>query len=61
MGDVNRISKTFEDPSFLKLMRDMDTLKVTHDLKPAFIRPAYAYTKAEVGGHEEWLIGHMKS
>lgn len=50
MGDVHRICKDFVDPSFAKLLHDLEGNKVSHKLSPFFTRPAYKYTCAEVGG-----------
>lgn len=51
MGDVHRICKDFDDPSFTKLLHDMERNKVSHELSPFFTRPAaYKYTCAEVRG-----------
>ena len=53
MGDLHRVMKVkdkkFSDPEFEKLLRiNPKTLK--HNLSPFLTRPAYQYTKAEVGG-----------
>ncbi len=45
-----RFVKSYSDPEFIRLLYDMDQDRVYHNLKPAFTRPAYAYTKSEVGG-----------
>ena len=53
MGDLHRIvrakDKKFSDPGFEQLLR-IDPQKLKHNLSLFFIRPAYQYTKAEVGG-----------
>ena len=53
MGDVHRImrvkDKKFSDPEFEFILR-CDVSKLSRDLSPFYTRPAYAYTKAEVGG-----------
>ncbi len=52
MGDRHRIPKTrekkFSDPEFEILLR-VSPDKLKHKLSPFHIRPAYSYTKAEVG------------
>lgn len=53
MGDVHRIprskDKKFSDPCFEKLL-SMDIEKLPTKRSSFYIRPAYQYTKAEVGG-----------
>ena len=53
MGDRHRIpklkDKKFSDPEFEVLLR-IEPNKLKHNLSPFFTRPAYQYTKAEVGG-----------
>lgn len=49
MGDRNRIHKEMHDSEFYKIVRT-DPAKLAKDLKPDHIRPAYQYTRAEVGG-----------
>ena len=49
MGDRHRITKDFDDSSFVKLLGDIDRNRVKHNLSHFFTRPAYQYTKAEVG------------
>lgn len=53
MGDTHRIprckDKPYSDPCFERLL-SMPVEKITHNLSPFHTRPAYQYTKAEVGG-----------
>lgn len=53
MGDKHSIPKAkdkkFSDPEFEVLLR-IKPEKLKHHLNPFFTRPAYKYTKAEVGG-----------
>lgn len=53
MGDAHRIprcmNKHGSDYSFEQLLT-MDLSDLGHDLSSAYTRPAYAYTKASVGG-----------
>ncbi len=49
MGDKNKICKDWNDPSFAKLLRDMEKGKVNKNLSSFYTRPVYAYTKAKVG------------
>ena len=50
MGDVNRITKTFMDTELSKIFTAIDSGKFKPKKSPFFLRPAYAYTKAAVGG-----------
>lgn len=50
MGDVRRIAKDFNDPTFQKLLYDMEQNKVSRKLSDFYTRPAYAYTSSAVGG-----------
>lgn len=53
MGDIHRIPKAKDkkhsDPEFELLLR-IDPHKLKYDRNPFFVRPAYQYTKSEVGG-----------
>ena len=53
MGDRHRIPKATDkkhsDPEFEVLLKIAPN-KLKHNLNPFFTRPAYQYTKAEVGG-----------
>lgn len=49
MGNTRRISKEMHDAEFYKLLR-INPANLPKNLKPDHIRPAYQYTKAEVGG-----------
>lgn len=53
MGDVHRImrvkDKKFSDPEF-EFILHCDVSKLSRNLSSFFTRPAYAHTKAEVGG-----------
>lgn len=53
MGDVHRIPKAkerkFSDTEVERLLR-IDPQRLRHDLSSFFTRPAYQYTKAEIGG-----------
>ena len=53
MGDVHKLirckSKKFSDPDFEFLLQ-CDVTKLSRKLSPFFTKPAYAHTKAEVGG-----------
>lgn len=53
MGDIHRIPKAkdkkFSDPCFEGLLH-VDLEKLSHKLSPFYIRPAYDYTHAAVGG-----------
>ena len=53
MGDLHKLikakDKKFSDPEFEFLLM-CDVSKLSRDLSPFYTRPAYAYTKAEVGG-----------
>lgn len=53
MGDTHRIprskDKKHSDPEFELLLR-IDPHKLKRDRSLFFVRPAYQYTKAEVGG-----------
>ena len=53
MGDIHRIPKAkdkkYSEPEFERLLR-IDPHVLSHDNNPFFTRPAYAYTKAQVGG-----------
>lgn len=53
MGDTHRIprcmDKKYSDPEFAGLLL-IDPCKLNHNLSPFYTRPAYAYTKAAVGG-----------
>lgn len=55
MGDTHRIPKAkdkkYSDPEFELLLR-IDPHKLKYDRNPFFVRPAYQYTKSEVGGIE---------
>lgn len=52
MGDLHKIvkakDKKFSDPGFEQLLR-MNPEKISKYRSPFFSRPAYQYTKAEVG------------
>lgn len=52
MGDKNRIirakDKKISDPEFETLLK-ISPEKLRHNLSPFFTRPAYQYTKSEVG------------
>lgn len=52
MGDYHKIpkcrDKKFSDPEFEMLLR-VSPDKLKHKLSPFHTRPAYSYTKAEVG------------
>lgn len=52
MGDYHKIpkcrDKKFSDPEFEMLLR-VSPDKLKHNLSPFHTRPAYSYTKAEVG------------
>ena len=50
MGDRNRITKDWIDPDFQHVLWASDNGGLRHNLSPAFTRPAYACTKASVGG-----------
>ena len=50
MGDKHRISKDFNDPTFQKLLHDMDRNRVPCELSSFYVRPAYAHTKQSIGG-----------
>lgn len=53
MGDAHRIPKStdkkYSDPCFEQLLR-VDPKFLPRNNNPFFTRPAYAYTKAAVGG-----------
>lgn len=53
MGDVHKIprsmDKKFSDACFEKLLR-INPSDLSRNLSPFYTRPAYQYTKAEVGG-----------
>lgn len=53
MGNYHQIpkckDKKFSDPEFERLLRT-DPDKIPHNLSSFHTRPAYAYTKSEVGG-----------
>lgn len=53
MGDVHRLircrDKKFGDTEFEKLLT-INPCRLERRLSPFFTRPAYQYTKAEVGG-----------
>ena len=53
MWDAHQIPRRKDmkgsDYSFMQLLT-MDVSNLSHDLSLAFLRPAYAYTKASVGG-----------
>lgn len=55
MGDMHRIprckDKPYSDPCFEKLL-SMPVEKLKHKLSSFHTRPAYQYTKAEVGAVE---------
>jgi hypothetical protein len=55
MGDLHRIprnsDRTYSDTCFAQLL-SIDPVKLKHDLSSFHTRPAYAYTKAEVGAVE---------
>ena len=64
MGDTHRTpkikDKKFSDPEFERLLR-IDPNTLSRKSNPFFTRPAYAYTKASVGGHRTWLTELMTS
>lgn len=45
-----RPDKKFIDGEVMSIFWDIDNEIPLGELTPAFLRPAYAYTKAEVGG-----------
>lgn len=53
MGDLHKIikakDKKFSDPEF-EFLLVCDVNRLSHNLSPFYTRPAYAYTKASVGG-----------
>lgn len=54
MGDRHRIprckDKSYSDPEFEKVLRDSDKGRLKHNLSSFHTRPAFAYTRAAVGG-----------
>lgn len=58
MGDLHKVikakDKKFSDPEFEALLR-IEPTKLSRNLSSFFTRPAYQYTKAEVGG-ARWSI-----
>lgn len=59
MGDVHRINKDFNDPTFLKLLHDLDKNRVKFELSSFYTRPAYAYTKQSIGEVESCRTRRM--
>lgn len=51
---MRRPDKTFLDGEIVNIFHDIDNGKWNRlTLKPGFLRPAYQYTKAEVGGIDD--------
>ena len=54
MGDLHRVikakDKKFSDPEFEVRLR-IEPTKLSRNLSSFFTRPAYQYTKAEIGGN----------
>lgn len=46
---MGKLVKPFEDRNMDRLMQDIDAGRIRRKPNPFFDRPAYQYTKAEVG------------